>query len=57
MTTNTKTEAVLQQALYALENGKKVRGFEGGTRLQIPLENDAIFALREAIKQLSKVTI
>ena len=40
-----------QQALEALENGKRVRACEGGTKFQIPLEDNAITALRAALAQ------
>jgi hypothetical protein len=42
-------EALLRQALEALENGKRVRNCEGGTLLQPPLEDAAIAALRERL--------
>ncbi len=37
---------LLQQALNALENGKRVRAFEGGTKYQPDLEDSAITAIR-----------
>lgn len=40
---------LLQQALDALENGKRVRYFEGGTKYQPDLEDAAIIALRSAL--------
>ncbi len=40
-----------QQALEALENGKRVRNFEGGTKYQPTLEDDAITTLRSALEQ------
>ena len=40
-----------QQALEALENGKRVRAGEGGTKYQPPLEDSAITALRAALAQ------
>ena len=40
---------VLQMALEALENGKKVRAFEGGTKFQEPLEDEAITAIKEVL--------
>ena len=40
-----------QQALEALENGKRVRAYEGGTKFQIPLEGSAITALRAALAE------
>ena len=40
-----------QQALEALENGKRVRNFEGGTKHQPTLEDNAITALRTALEQ------
>lgn len=43
------TKELLQQALDALENGKRVRNFEGGTKYQPDLEDAVITALREAI--------
>jgi hypothetical protein len=42
---------LLRQALEALENGKRVRAGEGGTKYQPPLEDSAIAALRAALKQ------
>jgi phage shock protein A len=42
-------EAVMRQALAALENGKRVRNCEGGTLFQPPLEDAAIAALRERL--------
>lgn len=47
--TNLRTAA--QQALEALENGKRVRAYEGGTKFQIPLEGNAITALRAALAE------
>ena len=44
----------MKQALEALENGKKVREFEGGTLFQPDLEDEAITALRQAIEQAKK---
>ena len=44
---------LLRQALDALENGKRVRNFESGTKLQIPLEDAAILSLRAAIERLT----
>lgn len=41
----------MQQALDALENGKRVRNFEGGTKFQPPLEDAAITALRAQLEQ------
>lgn len=38
-------------ALEALENGKRVRAGEGGTKYQPDLEDAAITALRQAIEQ------
>ena len=38
-------------ALEALENGKRVRACEGGTKFQIPLEDNAMTALRAALAQ------
>ena len=46
----TKDEA-LTMALEALENGKKVRAFEGGTKFQAPLEDAAIDAIKQALAQ------
>jgi hypothetical protein len=43
--------ALLRQALEALENGKRVRAGEGGTKYQPPLEDSAIAALRAALAQ------
>ena len=40
-----------QQALKALENGKRVRNFEGGTKYQPTLEDNAITALRAALAE------
>jgi len=40
-----------QQALEALENGKRVRNFEGGTKYQPTLEDNAITTLRTALEQ------
>jgi hypothetical protein len=40
-----------QQALEALENGRRVRACEGGTKYQPPLEEAAIAALRSALAQ------
>ena len=42
---------LLQQALYALKNGKKVCNFECGSALQVILEDAAIAALESAIAQ------
>ena len=42
---------LLQQALDALENGKKVRAGEGGTKYQPELEDAAIEALEAALAQ------
>ena len=42
---------LLQQALDALENGKKVRAGEGGTKYQLELEDAAIEALEAALAQ------
>ena len=47
--TNLRTAA--QQALEALENGKRVRAYEGGTKCQISLEDSAITALRAALSE------
>jgi hypothetical protein len=41
----------MRQALEALENGKRVRAGEGGTKYQPPLEDSAITALRAALEQ------
>lgn len=43
--------AAAQQALEALENGKRVRDGEGGTKYQPPLEDSAIAALRDVLAQ------
>jgi len=40
-----------RQALEALENGRRVRACEGGTKYQPPLEEAAITALRAALEQ------
>jgi hypothetical protein len=40
----------MKQALEALENGKRVRACEGGTKYQPELEDVAIVSLRQAIK-------
>jgi hypothetical protein len=42
---------LLQQALNALENGKRVRAFEGGTKYQPDLEDSAIAAIRAHLAQ------
>jgi hypothetical protein len=42
---------LLQQALDALENGKKVRAGEGGTKYQPDLEDAVIAALEAALAQ------
>jgi hypothetical protein len=47
----TTLEKAAQQALEALENGKRVRAGEGGTKYQPPLEDSAITALRAALAQ------
>ena len=39
----------LKMALEALENGKRVRAFEGGTKFQEPLEDAAITAIKAAL--------
>jgi hypothetical protein len=39
-------DALLRQALEALENGARVRNFEGGTKYQPPIEEAAIKAIR-----------
>jgi hypothetical protein len=44
----------MRQALDALENGKRVRNYEGGTKYQPDLEDLAITALRAAIEQSEK---
>jgi hypothetical protein len=41
----------MKQALVALENGKRVRACEGGTKYQPELEEAAMTALRQAIKE------
>jgi hypothetical protein len=46
--THTKDEA-LQIALEALENGKRVRNAEGGTKHQPELEDKAITAIKQAL--------
>jgi hypothetical protein len=51
----TKDEA-LKLALDALENGKKVCAFEGGTKFQEPLEDKAIAAIRAALAQWTGLT-
>jgi len=43
-------DAVLRQALEALENGKAVRNHEGGTMYQPPIEDEAIAAIRKVLK-------
>jgi len=43
-----------RQALEALENGRRVRACEGGTKYQPPLEEAAITALRAALEQHEK---
>ena len=43
--------AAAQQALEALENGRRVRACEGGTKYQPPLEEAAITALKTALEQ------
>ena len=40
-----------QQALEALENGKRVRAYEGGTKYQPDLEDATIAALRAALAE------
>jgi hypothetical protein len=47
--TDLRTAAL--RALEALENGRRVRACEGGTKYQPPLEEAAITALREALAQ------
>jgi len=47
--------ALLRQALESLENGKRVRAGEGGTKYQPPLEDSAIAVLRAALEQPSPV--
>jgi hypothetical protein len=47
----TDLRTAAQQALEALENGKRVRAGEGGTKYQPPLEDSAITALRAALAQ------
>jgi hypothetical protein len=47
----TDLRTAAQQALEALENGKRVRACEGGTKYQPPLEDSAITALRAALAQ------
>jgi hypothetical protein len=42
---------VMRLALEALENGRRVRACEGGTKYQPPLEEAAITALRAALEQ------
>jgi len=42
--------ALLQQALEALENGKRVRNGEGGTKYQPTIEDAAIAAIKEVLK-------
>jgi hypothetical protein len=44
----------MKQALEALENGKRVRACEGGTKYQPDLEDAAITALRQSIEQAEK---
>jgi hypothetical protein len=44
----------MKQALEALENGKRVRANEGGTKYQPDLEDAAIATLRQAIEQAEK---
>ena len=44
-------DAALKLALKALENGKRVRDGEGGTRYQPELEDAAITAIKEALAQ------
>jgi len=39
------SRAIMQQALDALKNGKRVRSGEGGTKYQPDLEDDAIAAI------------
>jgi hypothetical protein len=46
--THTKDEA-LKLALEALENGKRVRNAEGGTKYQPDLEDNAITAIKQAL--------
>ena len=45
-----KQRKVLEQALEALENGRRVRYGLGGTEYQPPLENAAITAIQEQLK-------
>jgi hypothetical protein len=47
---------IMQQALDTLENGKRVRACEGGTKYQPDLENVAITALRSRLEQPEDVT-
>ena len=51
MTKITIDRSVVEQALEALENGKRVRAYEGGTKCQISLEGSAITALRAALAE------
>ena len=44
----------MKQALEALDNGKRVRACEGGTKYQPDLEDAAITVLRQAIEQAEK---
>ncbi len=44
----------MKMALEALENGKRVRACEGGTKYQPDLEEAAITSLRQAIEQAEK---
>ena len=45
----TNLETAARQALEALENGKRVRECEGGTKYQPTLEDAAIAAIRSAL--------
>ena len=42
---------VVEQALEALTNGKKVRNGDGGTKYQPQLEDVAMYELRAALEQ------
>jgi hypothetical protein len=47
---------IMQLALGALENGKRVRAYSGGTKYQPDLENVAITALRSWLEEPEAVT-
>jgi hypothetical protein len=46
-----KLREAAQAALDALENGKRVRNYEGGTKYQPPIEDAAMDALRAALAE------